>query len=96
MPARDYSIRPVHVIGEPKSQMCAVRVKGESPSMAVGSFVDVEFGSVWATVQGEQRRIPGQWRQCEVVPPPAGAQGGGGTVFVVLNPDPRTAPVTFG
>ncbi len=90
MPARDFSIYPVQVVGEPKAIERAVRTKGEGGSMRVGAYVDVEFGSTWATLSGKQERMPGQWRQCQIV------AHHGAIVHVVLSPDPATAPAKMG
>lgn len=88
MSVRDYSVMPVQVQGEPKAIERAVRVKGYT--MAKDAIIDVEFGAVWAEVQGEQYRIAGQWRQCVVT----GHEGA--IVHCQFSPDPATAPPALG
>lgn len=65
MSARDFSVMPVLLIDHDKVSLeRAVRGRG---SMTPGSFVDVEFGATWATKRGETFKVPGSWRQCEIV-----------------------------
>ena len=77
--ARDFSVMPMQVAGEPKAFERAVRSRG---SLKAGSFVDVEFGATWGDIQGKPVRIDGQWRQCRVT------RHEGATVHVVLGPKP--------
>ena len=88
--ARDFSVMPVQVEGEPRTlEPRAVRSRW---SMTPGAYVDVEFGAVWATEGGKPKRIPGQWRQCRIV------KVLHSELHVVLDPSPAKAPpdVPFG
>lgn len=81
--ARDFSVMPVQVEGEPKPIERAVRSRG---SLKAGAFVEVEFGATWKTIQGRQERHDGILWQCRIV----GHEGA--TVHVVVDPKPSTAP----
>lgn len=79
--ARDFSVMPVQVDGEPKPVERAVRSSGQS--FQKGSLCVVEFGATWATVGGRQVRVDGQWFRCEIV------RHEGAIVHVRLLPDVR-------
>jgi hypothetical protein len=90
MSARDYSVMPVLVVdgdGKPREDKPIERaVRRTGNSLNAGSYCDVEFGAVWATIQGRQERINGTWRQCLVV------SHSGAVVHVRLTLPPSTAP----
>ncbi len=88
MTARDFSVMPVQVEGEPKAIERAVRRQGNS--LNVGSFCSVEFGATWADDRGKPMRIAGQWRQCLIL------RHEGAIVHVRLSPSANSGPDAFG
>lgn len=79
--ARDFSVMPVQVEGEPKPIERAVRSAGET--FQVGSVCTVEFGATWATIRERQVRVDGQWFRCQII------RHEGAIVHVRLLPDVR-------
>lgn len=89
--ARDYSVMPVLVVQQEPSAL-ARAVRSRTRSTRVGDYVDVEFGATFATIQGRQERVGGQWRQCRIV------KVFHSELHVVYDPSPAKAPpdVPFG
>jgi hypothetical protein len=85
--ARDFSVMPVQVAGEPTAIARAVRSRG---SLRPGSYVEVEFGAAWATARGMPYKVAGQWRQCVIVCVVSSE------LHVRLAPSALTAPPAFG
>jgi hypothetical protein len=89
MTARDFSVMPVLVVDQERVSLPrAVRTKGRSTRP--GDYIDVEFGATWATDREGQYKVPGQWRQCQVVAVVHSE------LHVRLSPDPTTAPEKAG
>lgn len=70
-PTQRGSVRNVTIEGDPNTYMCEVRTSPAS-GLRSGNRCWIEFGAVWADVNGEKLRVPGQWRECELLPGPAG------------------------
>ena len=85
--ARDFSVMPVQVEGEPKPIETPVRSSADS--FRVGSRCHVEFGARWATIGTRQERVDGQWFQCEIL------RHEGAIVHVRLLPDVRLSSPTL-
>jgi hypothetical protein len=70
-PKQRGSVRNVTIDGDERTYMCEVRSL-PGAGLRVGDYIWVEFGSTWAEIHGEKVRVPGQWRQCQVLRGPAG------------------------
>lgn len=70
MKARDFSVHPVHVVGEPARRYA--KVKPEDGVIAPGRRVSVQW-------TGETT-----WTLARMVAPPDNATGGGGIVWVEI------------
>lgn len=66
MPARDFSVMPVLVVGQEHVSLHRA-VRSTAGSTRAGDVVEVEFGATWATIAGRQEKIDGTWRQCRIV-----------------------------